>query len=82
MQLEVRGIDKRFGEHQVLKKVSFTAQGGQALGLLGRNGAGKTTTIRIIMQVFDADAGEILVDGVPIRQARVRIGYLPEEALP
>ena len=44
MQLEVRGIDKRFGEHQVLKNVSFTAQSGQALGLLGRNGAGKTTT--------------------------------------
>ncbi|WP_138295408.1 MULTISPECIES: ATP-binding cassette domain-containing protein [unclassified Clostridium] len=79
MQLEVRGIDKRFGEHQVLKNVSFSAQSGQALGLLGRNGAGKTTTIRIIMQVFGADAGEILVDGVPIRQARVRIGYLPEE---
>ena len=43
MVLELRNIDKSFGEKEVLKGVSFTAEGGKAFGLLGRNGAGKTT---------------------------------------
>ena len=52
MILELRNIDKSFGEKEVLKGVSFTAEGGKAFGLLGRNGAGKTTSIRILMNVF------------------------------
>ncbi|NMA24418.1 MAG: ATP-binding cassette domain-containing protein, partial [Clostridiales bacterium] len=79
MQLEVRNISKSFGENQVLKDVAFSVPGGQALGLLGRNGAGKTTMIRIIMGVFDADGGNVLLDGKPIDRNRVKIGYLPEE---
>ena len=66
MRLELKGIDKSFGEKQVLKGVSFTAEGGRAFGLLGRNGAGKTTTIRILMNVFPGDAGEVLLDGVAV----------------
>ena len=54
-------------------------ESGNSLGLLGRNGAGKTTTIRIIMDVFSADGGEVLLDGKPFRRGSVRIGYLPEE---
>ena len=50
MILELNNIDKSFGEKEVLKGVSFTAEGGKAFGLLGRNGAGKTTSIRIIMK--------------------------------
>ena len=42
MILELKNIDKSFGEKEVLKGVSFTAEGGKAFGLLGRNGAGKT----------------------------------------
>ena len=79
MQLEIRDVYKRFGEKQVLTGVSLSAGSGRALGLLGRNGAGKTTTIRILMGVFPADRGEILLDGHPIDRARVKIGYLPEE---
>ncbi len=41
---------------------------GKALGLLGRNGAGKTTTIRVIMDVFHADSGELLLDGKKFTQ--------------
>ena len=79
MILELKNIDKSFGEKEVLRGVSFTAHGGKAFGLLGRNGAGKTTSIRILMNVFPADGGEILVDGKPIDYSRVGIGYLPEE---
>ena len=79
MELEIRNVCKSFGEKQVLKGVSLKTQSGKAFGLLGRNGAGKTTTIRILMDVFPADSGQILVDGAPIDYAKVGFGYLPEE---
>ena len=79
MLLELKNIDKSFGEKQVLKGVSFTVEGGKAFGLLGRNGAGKTTSIRILMNVFPANSGEVLVDGKPIDYNKVGLGYLPEE---
>lgn len=79
MKLELRNIQKKFGEKEVLTGISFTAEGGKAFGLLGRNGAGKTTTIRILMDVFPADNGEVLLDGKAIQYGKVPIGYLPEE---
>ena len=79
MNLTVNEIYKSFGEKNVLKGISFSAESGKALGILGRNGAGKTTLIRIIMQVFGADAGTVLLDGEPINTEKVHIGYLPEE---
>ena len=79
MILELKGIEKSFGEKKVLTGVSFTAAGGKAFGLLGRNGAGKTTSIRILMDVFPADSGQVLIDGKPIDYNQVGIGYLPEE---
>ena len=79
MVLEVRNIEKSFGEKQVLSGVSFQAEGGKAFGLLGRNGAGKTTSIRILMDVFPANSGQVLIDGQTIDYKRIRIGYLPEE---
>lgn len=63
MKLEVRNLYKSFGPKEVLKGISFTAESGKALGLLGRNGAGKTTAIRIIMGVLPAGSGEVLLDG-------------------
>jgi ABC-2 type transport system ATP-binding protein len=79
MKLELENIRKSFGEKQVLQGISFTAAGGNAVGLLGRNGAGKTTTIRILMNVFPADSGRVLIDGQPIENTKIGIGYLPEE---
>lgn len=79
MKLELENIRKSFGEKQVLQGISFTAAGGNAVGLLGRNGAGKTTTIRILMNVFPADSGRVLIDGKPIENTKIGIGYLPEE---
>lgn len=79
MKLELRNIRKRFGDKQVLKDVSFKTESGKAFGLLGRNGAGKTTTIRILMDVFSADQGEVLVDDDPTEYKFIRMGYLPEE---
>ena len=79
MILELKNIEKSFGEKKVLTGVSFKAEGGKAFGLLGRNGAGKTTSIRILMDVFPANSGEVLIDGHPIDYNKIGIGYLPEE---
>ena len=79
MILELKNIEKSFGEKKVLTGVSFKSEGGKAFGLLGRNGAGKTTSIRILMDVFPANSGEVLLDGQPIDYNKIGIGYLPEE---
>ena len=79
MRLEVKNLTKSFGEKEVLHGISFNVEGGKALGLLGRNGAGKTTTIRIIMDVFHANSGEVILDGMKFNPKEHLIGYLPEE---
>ncbi|HBI93068.1 MAG TPA: ABC transporter ATP-binding protein [Terrisporobacter glycolicus] len=79
MRLDVREIRKSFSENEVLHGISFSVESGKALGLLGRNGAGKTTTIRILMDVFKANSGEILIDGKKFEPRNYQIGYLPEE---
>ena len=79
MKLEVKDLNKSYGTKHVLKGIDFSVESGQALGLLGRNGAGKTTTIRILMDVFGADSGEILMDGKLIDHNKISKGYLPEE---
>lgn len=79
IELEFENIQKRFGEKEVLKGISFSARKGTAFGLLGRNGAGKTTAIRILMNVFPSDSGRILIDGKPVSYQKIQLGYLPEE---
>ena len=79
MKLEVKNLKKSFSGKEVLHGISFSVESGRALGLLGRNGAGKTTTIRILMDVFRANEGEILMDGKPFVPGKYQIGYLPEE---
>ncbi|MEW8974449.1 MAG: ATP-binding cassette domain-containing protein [Tissierellaceae bacterium] len=79
MKLEIRDIHKSFRGVEVLHGISFNVESGKALGLLGRNGAGKTTTIRIIMNLFEMNSGEILIDGEKFNPRKYQIGYLPEE---
>lgn len=79
MRLEVKNLRKSFAENEVLHGISFCVESGKALGLLGRNGAGKTTTIRILMDVFKANSGQILIDGKKFDPKNYQIGYLPEE---
>ena len=79
MILQVENLCKSFTQKKVLNGISFCANSGKALGLLGRNGAGKTTTIRILMNVLPKDDGKILIDGKPIDYKSITFGYLPEE---
>lgn len=76
----VSSVSKRFGSVQAVSDVSFAVQPGEIFGLLGPNGAGKTTTIRMMMDIFKPDSGEISLFGGELNDAaRRRIGYLPEE---
>lgn len=79
MILEAKDIYKNFGETEILHGISFKVESGKALGLLGRNGAGKTTTIRILMNLFEANSGSILLNGEKFHPINEKIGYLPEE---
>lgn len=79
MKLEIRNLKKSFDGNEVLHGISFELTSGKALGLLGRNGAGKTTTIRILMDVFKANSGDVLIDGKPFNPKEYQIGYMPEE---
>ncbi|MET7962483.1 ATP-binding cassette domain-containing protein [Micromonospora zamorensis] len=78
--LRLDGVDRSFGDRQVLKNVSFEVAAGRMTGFVGANGAGKTTTMRIILGVLSADAGEVSWGGTTLtRQDRQRFGYMPEE---
>ena len=84
MRLEVR--DLRYGytpERQVVQGVSFAVRAGECVAVLGTNGVGKTTMLKCINRVIRPQAGEVLVDGLPVhrlsgRELAQRIGYVPQ----
>lgn len=70
----------------VLRNVSFTVAAGSTLGVVGSTGSGKTALMDLIPRLYDAQEGEVLIDGVPIRQLglhelRSAIGFVPQESL-
>lgn len=77
--LTIQKLTKQYDTLTAVDDLHFTIQKGEVLGLLGHNGAGKSTTIKMILGILDPTEGTILWDGVPIRQTKVRMGYLPEE---
>jgi len=78
--IRLQKINRSFGDHHVLKDISFDVKPGLMTGFVGANGAGKTTAMRIVLGVLEADSGTVEVDGAPMtRDYRARIGYMPEE---
>ncbi|UUX91439.1 ABC transporter ATP-binding protein [Methanoplanus endosymbiosus] len=78
--LETKGLIKNFDGRRALDGVSMSVYNGEVFGLLGPNGAGKTTMIRIILDVFRPDEGDVRILGGPFSEnTKDRIGYLPEE---
>jgi ABC-2 type transport system ATP-binding protein len=78
--LEIHNLSKSFGSLKAVDDVSFNVPEGSIFGLIGRNGAGKTTTIRMMMNIYMPDSGEVILRGNKTGAGTKDIvGYLPEE---
>ena len=73
-------LSKHFGDTVAVNSLSITVKRGEVFGFLGPNGAGKTTVVKLLLGLSRPTSGEALVLGAPLgdREARRRIGYLPE----
>ena len=80
--LEITGLKKKFGSHQVLDGLSIAVPEHSVFGFLGKNGAGKTTTMKIVLGLLQSDGGEVRVLGEKSvygeNAANRFIGYLPD----
>ena len=79
MSLEVKDLQKKYGEKTVVDHLSFSLKEPGVYALLGTNGAGKTTSIRMILGMLSKDGGEVLWKGAPMNALETNIGYLAEE---
>ena len=67
-----------------VKDISFVAKPGEMVAIIGRTGSGKSTIANLLMRMYDCSAGEVLVDGEPVKQLNLRnyraqIGFVPQE---
>lgn len=77
--LQVKDLRKSYGDHEVLKGLSYEIGKGKIIGLLGPNGCGKTSMIKSIVGLINDYKGEILIDGIkPGVETKEMIAYLPE----
>jgi ABC-type sugar transport system ATPase subunit len=83
--LEARGLTKTYGGVRALDAASLSVGAGEVRALLGANGAGKSTLVKILTGLVAPEAGEVLIDGVPLRlgrakeSLRARIAAVPQE---
>jgi len=81
--LKVININKKYGDVEVLKDISFEIKKGTIYGFLGPNGAGKSTTMNILSGLIDFNGGEIYLDGEDFKKNKRRllkkVGYLPQK---
>jgi ABC-2 type transport system ATP-binding protein len=76
----VNHIAKSFGDTKAVKDVSFSVRPGEIFGLLGPNGSGKTTSIRVILDIYQPEEGNVLILDGPMTEEKLNhIGYMPEE---
>ncbi|CAI9403110.1 ABC transporter ATP-binding protein [Nocardioides sp. T2.26MG-1] len=71
--IQVAGLTKAYGDHEVLRGVDFDVARGSIFALLGSNGAGKTTAVRILATLLPADGGTALVDGADVGAEASRV---------
>ncbi len=78
--IEIKQLEKKYGNKEVLKGLNLTISSGQIVGLLGPNGCGKTTLIKTIVGLIKDYKGTILIDGNPPNTyTKSIVSYLPEK---
>ncbi len=80
--IQVKGLKKNFDTFQALNGVDMHVEKGAIYGLVGPNGAGKSTLIRHLVGIYQANEGEILVDGQPVyenKEVKEKIAYIPDD---
>ncbi len=87
-QVEFRNVSFKYpdAEEPVLRNISFTAKQGETVAFIGATGSGKTSVINLISRFYDVTEGEVLVDGVNVRNYKQqtlhnKIGYVPQRAV-
>lgn len=87
-EIEFRNVSFKYpgAEEYVLRNVSFRAAKGETIAFIGSTGSGKSTAVNLIPRFYDATEGEVLVDGVNVRDYRLealrnKIGYVPQKAV-
>lgn len=78
--VSIKDFELSFGGKKIIHGLNFSVKRGEIFGFLGSNGSGKTTTIRALLGIYQADSGELLINGKKFSPERTGlIGYLPEE---
>lgn len=81
-KIELEGVEKSYGSHEVLKGLNLSVEEGEIFGLLGPNGVGKTTLFQTVIGLLRADNGKVVIDGEEHsggKEIRKKIGYLPSD---
>ena len=80
--VEIKGLCKSYDNKRVVDNLDLTINDGEIYGFIGHNGAGKTTTIKCLIGILSFEKGEILIDGLSIRdkpiECKRKIAYIPD----
>ena len=77
--IEFRGVNKFFGDFQVLEDINFSVDEGEVVVVIGPSGSGKSTLLRCINGLEEISSGELIVDGIPLHDRKTKLNVLRSE---
>ena len=85
-EIEFRNVSFKYGEQWVLRNINLTIRKGESVALVGQSGSGKSTLVDLIPRYYDVQEGEVLIDGINVRELGVHdlrqlIGNVNQEAI-
>jgi ATP-binding cassette, subfamily B, multidrug efflux pump len=83
-KVEFHHVTFSYGEHEVLHDINIKVEAGSSLAIVGPTGSGKSTLVNLVPRLFEADQGQLLIDGIdvceiPLSSLRRQIGFVPQE---